>query len=282
METDKTVRPAAAIAATAARHPGKVMLISPQRVVYAGLPGRMQTRELGAFAIYVALDNPFSVQVEGGQWRSARMWVAQPELPHRIATSDRMIGVYVIEPECVDAARLPAFLRNANRDQDYPALYRRMRTAFGALIEGRVDAEAVRARGDAFFLGQTLVPRTLEPRVAAVVDRIVRSPCENVGAEQFAAELELSFSRFLHLFKAEVGVAFRRFRAWKRARGFLAYVNTPLNLTDIALETGYPDSSHFSHTIRRYLGLTPRDIIAGSRRLAVITDGGDRPARPGA
>ena len=44
-------------------------------------------------------------------------------------------------------------------------------------------------------------------------------------------------------------------------------------MTDIALETGYPDSSHFSHTVRRYWGLTPRDIIAGSRQLSVINDG---------
>jgi AraC-like DNA-binding protein len=38
---------------------------------------------------------------------------------------------------------------------------------------------------------------------------------------------------------------------------------------DIALDTGYPDSTHFSHSIRQVYGLRPSDILAGSRRLAV-------------
>ncbi|WP_309901090.1 hypothetical protein [Variovorax soli] len=37
----------------------------------------------------------------------------------------------------------------------------------------------------------------------------------------------------------------------------------------MALDTGYPDSTHFSHSIRQVYGLRPSDILAGSRRLAV-------------
>jgi AraC-like DNA-binding protein len=80
----------------------------------------------------------------------------------------------------------------------------------------------------------------------------------------------LSFSRFLHLFKQEVGAPFRSFRTWKRARNLLNYVvHTDCNLSYIALDTGYPDSTHFSHSIRQVYGLKPSEIFAGSRRLAV-------------
>jgi len=79
----------------------------------------------------------------------------------------------------------------------------------------------------------------------------------------------LSFSRFLHLFKQETGLTFRAFRAWKRARSLLRHVHQSTTLTDIALDTGYPDSTHFSHSIRQVYGLRPSDILAGSRRLAV-------------
>ena len=84
-----------------------------------------------------------------------------------------------------------------------------------------------------------------------------------------AASVHLSFSRFLHLFKQETGMAFRAFRAWKRARSLLRYVRQTATLTDIALEAGYPDSTHFSHSIRQVYGLKPSDILAGSRRLAL-------------
>ena len=58
---------------------------------------------------------------------------------------------------------------------------------------------------------------------------------------------------------------------WKRARSLLQYVNLDANLTDVALEVGYPDASHFSHSIRQIYGLKPKDIFAGSRRLNVLT-----------
>ena len=43
------------------------------------------------------------------------------------------------------------------------------------------------------------------------------------------------------------------------------------NLTDVALIAGYPDSSHFSHSIRQVYGLKPKAIFAGSRNLAVYS-----------
>jgi AraC-like DNA-binding protein len=48
-------------------------------------------------------------------------------------------------------------------------------------------------------------------------------------------------------------------------------IANPLNLLDVALNAGYADSTHFSHSIRQFYGYTPRDIFAGSRRLAIFS-----------
>ena len=89
------------------------------------------------------------------------------------------------------------------------------------------------------------------------------------AAEDCAQQVELSFSRFLHLFRENVGAPFRSFRTWKRARSLLHYVNRDANLAHVALDTGYPDSTHFSHSIRQIYGMKPKDMFAGSRRLAI-------------
>jgi AraC-like DNA-binding protein len=266
-------------AVPAGKRLGNVMLITADRVIYTGLLGRPQTREFGSITMYVSLGSPFQIQVGDSPWESVDMRVVQPGTPHQIASVDRMIGSLLIEPETLDSDRLPAFLQPDNGWRDFPAVRAQLRASFLALAEGRVQVEAIRMQSDLFFFGETLPLRNLEPRMATVVNRIRNQPCDCLSADDFAGQVDLSFSRFLHLFKTEVGTTFRRFRAWKRARSFLSYVNTELNLTDIALETGYPDSSHFSHTVRRYWGLTPRDIIAGSRQLSVINDGN---AYPGA
>jgi AraC-like DNA-binding protein len=247
-----------------------LMLITRERVAYIGLLGRPRTREFGSLTVYISLSAPFQIQVADREWESAEMYVVAPDTPHRITTSDRLIGVLLVEPETVNLALLPQWLQpSMNAIQCLPALGQ-VREAFLALRSKQVSIACVEENFDEFFLQQKLAHRRLDPRMAAVLDKINQDPCSPSGAEECARQVDLSFSRFLHLFKEEVGTTFRSFRAWKRARSFLGYVNTASSLTDIALDIGYPDSSHFSHTVRRYWGLTPKDILAGSRRLAVI------------
>ena len=111
----------------------------------------------------------------------------------------------------------------------------------------------------------------LDPRVVRAMVRIGKFSGEPVTAASCAAEAGLSPSRFLHLFKEETGISFRSFRAWKRARHLLHFANQDINLAHLAQDIGYPDSTHFSHSIRRFYGLKPRAIFSGSRDLAIYS-----------
>jgi AraC-like DNA-binding protein len=140
-------------------------------------------------------------------------------------------------------------------------------------MHGDIRASRVTADLDRLFFGQALERRNLDRRIASIVDKVSKAPSDQFPAEACSKLAGLSFSRFLHLFKSEVGITFRCFRAWKRARSFLAFVKVT-NLTDVALKIGYADSTHFSHSIRNVYGLKPKDICAGSRRLAIILHAG--------
>ena len=50
----------------------------------------------------------------------------------------------------------------------------------------------------------------------------------------------------------------------------LSVINRPQNLAALAQDIGYPDSTHFSHSIRRYFGICPKDILRGCRRLQIV------------
>jgi AraC-like DNA-binding protein len=122
---------------------------------------------------------------------------------------------------------------------------------------------------DIMCFGEALPPRILDPRVVQAIGQICQFSGDQVTAASCAAGAGLSASRFLHLFKQETGISFRSFRAWKRARHLLHFANQDLNLAHLAQEIGYPDSTHFSHSIRRFYGLKPRAIFSGSRDLAI-------------
>jgi AraC-like DNA-binding protein len=167
------------------------------------------------------------------------------------------------------------------------ALAARIRGAYEALrITGRRDGFTT-SEFDTIFFGEQLAARPIDPRIARAIVRLNDFSSAAVTAADCAASVNLSQSRFLHLFKDQTGISFRAFRAWKRARHLLHFVNEDINLAHLAQDIGYPDSTHFSHSIRRFYGLQPRAIFSGSRDLAIYRSDSSasddldrRPGRP--
>ena len=189
--------------------------------------------------------------------------------PYELAADARMIIAIKVEGETVDMAALPPLLAACGVVHDAACAQQMRQTVISLRDQGRnVDLAALDF--DQLFFGRALPPRAVDPRIQGVIDAIKRDPSAALAAEDCAQSVHLSFSRFLHLFKQDVGAPFRSFRTWKRARSLLHYVNRDANLAHVALDTGYPDSTHFSHSIRQVYGLKPRDIFAGSRRLAIF------------
>jgi AraC-like DNA-binding protein len=249
----------------------RLMWLTHQRVFYAGLLGAAAERTMGGHGVYVSPAGapPNRLCIGGGAWQTGELLVVPPQVPHRVESAHPLIFNLLIESESVDPARMPAFMQHCG-PVDAPAFVRRMRDAHAHLLAA--SGRGINFDGfdfDALFFGEPLAPRALDARIRKVIDAINADPAAPTSAEHCAASVHLSFSRFLHLFKQETGMAFRAFRAWKRARSLLRYVRQASTLTDIALDTGYPDSTHFSHSIRQVYGLKPSDILAGSRRLAL-------------
>ncbi len=243
------------------------MIITPDRIVYSGLLGKPSARMHGAHTVYIAHETPLEISFGGAAPTRAWLAVVPANQVHAIRSSDRLVRDILIEPEFATLSDLASFDQRtvASRTPQYMRLQR----AFDEWLAGRNFGDENAPRLDRFFFGTQLTARTLDPRIQRVVARIRTSPHEQISAAECARLTGLSFSRFVHLFKQEIGMTFRAFRAWKRARAVLPSMTGPCDLTQLALEAGYPDSTHFSHSIRRIFGLRPRDILAGSHRLSV-------------
>jgi AraC-like DNA-binding protein len=249
----------------------RVMIIKPTRLLYAGLLGSPSLRSLGALTLYVACEQPFEIRRSSGSSESGFLATVAPNEPHQICSYDSAICKVLFEPECIDIlatlGSLPACLQRPD------LRYLQIRNSLETLLQDSASLDTMTEEClDQALLGHTLQPRHLDERIRHAVELIRSRPCEHLFAAECARITGLSFSRFIHLFRQQVGMPFRTFCAWKRARTILSFVNRPCNLTELALESGYPDSSHFSHSIRRIYGLRPRDLFAGSRRLTILTD----------
>ncbi|SFR68240.1 AraC-type DNA-binding protein [Marinobacter daqiaonensis] len=245
----------------------RLMLIGDHRVFYYGLLGRPAIRNFGCATLYVADQAPLNVDLGDG-WQAQHLAWVPPYTPHRIRSRDRHLAVVMLEPEYTDTEGAGLCIHDRLMT-DPLALKARVLAGVGRLQQAASENRLSDSEFDDLLFGQSLPRRTLDPRVSRVVDHICEYTAEPCGASDLAELEGLSLSRFLHLFKAETGVCLRKYRAWRRARSLLYHVRSASTLTDIALETGYPDSTHFSHSIRRIYGLPPRDIVNGSRRLRI-------------
>jgi len=257
-------------AAGAERLPSR-MLIGRDRLFYSGLVGNStKPRCGGAVTVYVAIDAALEIRIADGAWERRGIVALAPFTPHRLRTSSGLIANLCLEPETINQSAIDAFIARLNRGRDDGELIGRILAARREVAVSRDMGGFSTAWFDRCFLGQFLEPRTVDARIRRVLDMLVDDLQDHaVSAAVCGGAIGLSTSRFLHLFKDNTGIPFRSLRMWKRARRFLDHANREDSLTDVALGLGYPDSSHFSHSIRASFGLQPRAIREGSRGMRV-------------
>ena len=90
---------------------GHLMLITPERVFYAGLLGRPRQRCSGAFNIYVSIEGGLWLTTADGRESYGEMVAVLPNVRHTIASDYRSVLSIVIEPESVRPGMLEELAR---------------------------------------------------------------------------------------------------------------------------------------------------------------------------
>lgn len=257
----------ALIADPAAIAKRQLMRVNADELVFLGHMGKVPIRSMGSITLYCAIEQAFWFRFSGGPWQERNFVVVPPFARHEFAADTQAMAAVMIEAETVEHERWLAEGATA----DFRALCEHLKQLYqdgfsarsGSLAGGQDSWRQI-------AFGEKLARRELEPRIADITARIRQEPWRRFPAQECAQACDISFSRFLHLFSAQTGMPFRRFLAWKRARRVLEGLRDERCLTDIALEAGYPDSSHFSHSIKQVFGLQPRDMFARCAHITLL------------
>jgi transcriptional regulator GlxA family with amidase domain len=109
------------------------------------------------------------------------------------------------------------------------------------------------------------VPSEMDPRIEQSIDWIRSGREKGILVRDIAAEVDLSESRFSHLFSENLRVPVRRYLLWLRLRDALHMMGSVGNLTEAAHTAGFSDSAHLSRSFRSALGIAPSDLVRHSR-----------------
>lgn len=100
--------------------------------------------------------------------------------------------------------------------------------------------------------------KTLLHELNACFEQACLKP-ESWKAVDVASTLNLSQGRFLHLFKEQMGIAWRPYLLWRRMLCAVALLISGKSATEAAHVAGFSDSAHLSRSFRSMFGLSIRD-----------------------
>ncbi len=103
--------------------------------------------------------------------------------------------------------------------------------------------------------------RTGDALIESLIAGLPRGLSTRLSIASRAKAVGLSPSRLQHRFRAHTGMALRPYLRWRRLLTGLSAVREGSSLTDAALTAGFADAAHFSRTLRRHFGVTPRVLL---------------------
>jgi AraC-like DNA-binding protein len=225
------------------------------RTFFAGPLEYNASHQHGAPVYLAGLYGKFGLRVEGRRWMTCRTAMIPAGVRHELDVGGSPLAVFYIEPDVASAEALTKFVRDASEVDGALVGNSGEVKSFRALYEDRASTRwAGAALGDLLTFASRRAARTIDPRVAAVVRRMSAGTEDLGSVVRAASAVGLSASRFQHVFTEQVGVPFRRYRAWQRMRAAIAEIVDGASFTQSAHAAGFFDQAHFAHDFRRTFG----------------------------
>ncbi len=235
--------------------------------LFIGNAGLAELHESPAIKVCIALDGQFGLRSADGQtWRDHVAALVPAGVRHAIRGNGVAMAMLLIAPEGEFGRML---FGSANTDHIVPIdndPVPRLREAFSGL-SGDEAASTTAMRSAVEMIASMSAGQgrhDIDPRVLQSIEWIRAGRESGILVKDIAAEVDLSESRFSHLFSEHVRVPVRRYLLWLRLRDVLHLLASTGSLTEAAHEAGFADSAHLSRTFRSALGIAPTDLTRES------------------
>jgi AraC-like DNA-binding protein len=231
---------------------------------------RLAEHEGGAPVFLAGLHGKFGLRLRGGDWLHCRAAIVPPGIGHELDFAGEPFTALYAEPILGGLGALTPLLRDA-RELNGILIGRSAEIPLLRLLHEDASSEdwVGEALHDVLGISWRGAGRgSIDPRLSAVVDLLHRR-CDDLDpVVALARSVGLSASRFQHLFTRQVGVPFRRYRAWNRLRMAWLEIARGSTCTAAAHLSGFFDSAHFSRDYRRTFGIAASKGLRRSVRVS--------------
>lgn len=249
--------------------PAPILHVGRGCAFWAGATAYLGDHQGGAPVLLAGLYGKFRLRLQGDPWLTCRAAIIPPGVSHELDFGGEPFAALYLEPNLGALGVLSPLLRNFSQTSCALIGDSAEIPLFRSFYE---DSSSLQWLEDALsdvtmFAKKASHATIIDPRLSAAVDLLHAHYFDRMPVDDLARRVGLSASRFQHLFTRQIGVPFRRYRAWSRLRGVWRQVAEGASLTEAAHASGFFDSAHFSHEFRRTFGKAPSD----GRRIARTT-----------
>ncbi|MDE6356862.1 MAG: AraC family transcriptional regulator [Clostridia bacterium] len=110
----------------------------------------------------------------------------------------------------------------------------------------------------------------LDERITALLEILQNCDCYDHTIENFANSVCLSSSRLSHLFREQIGVPLKSYILFHQLEKTFTALLNGANITDAAMLAGFDSPSHFSATVKKWMGMPVSASIKDSEFLKVF------------
>ncbi len=249
-----------------------IVLVWDEQAIFLGQAADASLHESPAIKVCVALDGSFGLRIrEDDTFTNYKSAVISPGAPHAIDGRHNRMVMLLLAPETKLAQPLaPIFTKN-----DITRLpgetVQKIREIFVDFHEDLAANKGIdqicRRMVDAIDTGTSF---PIDSRVAQSIEWIRSSREKGISVQEIAAGVELSESRFSHLFTENVRVPVRRYLLWLRLRDAMHLLAKGSSLTEVAHQAGFSDSAHLTRTFRSLLGIAPSALTKESTVISFL------------
>jgi AraC-like DNA-binding protein len=248
------------------------VLLWDEQAIFLGLAADASLHESPAIKVCVALDGSFGLRkCDASAWTTYESAIIAPGQPHAIDGRQNKMAMLLLVPEAKLAQSLAPIFAHEGITVLAPEIVSRIRVIFAGFEERIGNDDSL---GDICFQmvgaigGERQAP--IDSRVAQSIEWIRSSGDEGVSVKEIAAGVELSESRFSHLFTENVSIPVRRYLLWLRLRDAIHLLAQGGSLTETAHAAGFADSAHLTRTFRGMLGIAPSALIKESSLISFL------------
>jgi AraC-like DNA-binding protein len=225
----------------------------PGQALYAGPSLNLSPHSGSVWCLAVGIDGPLTVATPDGIERDARSVLIPPRLTHQLTCLGEGLVSCYLEPTSVRAHACRGLMSEWSGDIGL------LHTAEQQMTFTPADDESAYCWLD---LAAPATQGTVDPRIAVAARRIREDPATTVSSRELAAAARLSESRFLHLFRDELGTSLRRYRIWVRLVHAGTAIGAGANMTEAAMKSGFASPSHLADRFKSTFGLSASQLLA--------------------